>query len=64
MEEEKKRRVDAESRLATLTQEKAAWEASMAQKGEEMAAASQKAEAMKANQTTLLVDLKVGMEGG
>ena len=45
MEEEKKRRVDAESRLATLTQEKAAWEASMAQKGEEMAAASSVASA-------------------
>lgn len=64
VEEEKQRRVDAEARLAALTQEKAAWEAAMVQKGEEIAAANQKAEALKTSQTTLETDLKVGEREG
>ena len=64
MEEEKERRVDAEARLAALTQEKAAWEAAMAQKGEEIAAANQKVETLKTSQTTLKTDLKVGEREG
>ena len=64
VEEEKQRRVDAEAWLEALTQEKAAWEAAMAQKGEEIAAASPKAEALKTSQTTLEADLKVGGRRG
>ena len=64
VEEEKERRVDAEARLAALTQEKAAWEAAMAQKGEEIAAANQKVETLKTSQTTLETDLKVGKREG
>lgn len=64
VEEEKERRVDAEARLAALTQEKAAWEAAMAQKGEEIAAANQKVETLKTSQTTLEMDLKVGEREG
>lgn len=64
VEEEKERRVDAEARLAALTQEKAAWEAAMAQKGEEIAAANQKVETLKTSQTTLETDLKVGEREG